>query len=308
MRITLMHNPKAGDAEHGEKQLMTALAKAGHHAAYQSTKKSDYKKALKKPADLVVAAGGDGTVGKIGCQLIDSGIPLSVLPLGTANNLARTLGFIASPEEIIGRLKDGRKRAFDIGRACAPWGKRHFFESVGGGLLADYVSATERKAKKTKGLSSEQEMTLHVSLLRRMLHEYPARKWKIDIDDEDVSDRYILWEAMNIRSIGPALYLASQAATRDGQLDFVCVRESDRSRLMDHLDARLAGKKPKFPLPIRRFRKLQVVWEGPSKLHLDGKLWPPKKQGSRKRRKIEITVRPSALVILQPGRAHQKFA
>ncbi|PYI47151.1 MAG: diacylglycerol kinase, partial [Verrucomicrobia bacterium] len=36
MRVTLMHNPKAGDAEHGEKQLMTALAKAGHHATYQS--------------------------------------------------------------------------------------------------------------------------------------------------------------------------------------------------------------------------------------------------------------------------------
>ena len=107
---------------------------------------------------------------------------------------------------------------------------------------------------------------------------------------------------MNIRSIGPALYLASQAATRDGQLDFVCARESDRFVLMDHLDARLAGKKPKFPLPIRRFRKLQVVWEGSSKLHLDDELWPRKKQQSKQRREIEITVRPSALVILRPGR------
>jgi diacylglycerol kinase family enzyme len=62
MRITLMHNPKAGDAEHGRKQLMAALVKAGHQASYQSTKKEDYKKALGKPADLVVAAGGDGTV------------------------------------------------------------------------------------------------------------------------------------------------------------------------------------------------------------------------------------------------------
>src|SRR6266480_4779130 len=301
MRVTLMHNPKAGDAEHGEKQLMTALAKAGHHATYQSTKKSDYKKALKKPTDLVLAAGGDGTVGKIGRRLIDSGIPLGVLPLGTANNLARSLGFIASSKEIIGRLEDGKKLTFDVGLARGPGGKRYFFESVGGGLLADYVSAA-KKAKKTKRLSSEQEMTRHVSLLRRMLHEYPARKWKIDIDGEDVSDRYILWEAMNIRSIGPALYLASQAATRDGQLDFVFARESDRFVLMDHLDARLAGKKPKFPLPIRRFRKLQVVWVGSSKPHLDDELWSRKKQQSKQRREIEITVRPSALVILRPGR------
>src|SRR6266576_1909047 len=105
MRVTLMHNPKAGDAKHGKKELMAALAKAGHHAIYQSTKKSDYKKALKKSTDLVIAAGGDGTVAKVAFRLIDTGIPLSVVPLGTANNLARTLGFIASPDEIMARLE-----------------------------------------------------------------------------------------------------------------------------------------------------------------------------------------------------------
>ena len=83
MRITLIHNPKAGDAEHGKKELMAALAKAGHHATYQSTKKGDYEKALKKPTDLVLVAGGDGTVTKVAWRLIDTGIPLSVLPLGT---------------------------------------------------------------------------------------------------------------------------------------------------------------------------------------------------------------------------------
>jgi len=73
-----MHNPTAGRGKHDKRELMAALANAGHHAIYQSTKKSDYKKALKKPADLVLAAGGDGTVGKVGCELIDSGIPLGV--------------------------------------------------------------------------------------------------------------------------------------------------------------------------------------------------------------------------------------
>src|SRR5438309_10222651 len=114
MRVTLMHNPKAGDAEHGGKQLMTALAKAGHHATYQSTKKSDYKKALKKPTDLVLAAGGDGTVGKSARRLIGSGSPLGVLPLGTANNLARSLGSIASAKECVGRLEDGKSLPFAV--------------------------------------------------------------------------------------------------------------------------------------------------------------------------------------------------
>ncbi len=299
MRITLMHNPKAGDAEHGEKELMAALAKAGHHATYQSTKKSNYKKALKKPTDLVLVAGGDGTVVKVASRLIDTGIPLSVLPLGTANNLARSLGFVASPEEIIARLEGGKKRAFDIGVTRGPSAKRYFFEAVGGGLFADYVRAAEDEGTKSKKISKEQEMAQHVSLLQRMLHNYPARRWKIEIDGEDISNRYILWEAMNIRSVGPALYLASQAATKDGQLDFVCAREVDRSLLMNHLDARLAGKKHKFPLPIRKFRQLQVTWRG-STLHIDDEPWPGKKQKPKSPSKIEITVKPSALVILQP--------
>src|SRR4029453_6537569 len=101
MRITLLHNPKAGRGKLAKRDLTAALAKAGHHAIYQSTRNSDYKKALKEPTDLVLAAGGDGTVGKVGHELIDTGIPLAVLPLGTANNLARRLGFCGWPEEII---------------------------------------------------------------------------------------------------------------------------------------------------------------------------------------------------------------
>ena len=300
MRIILMHNPKAGDAEHGREELMTALAKAGHHAIYQSIKKSDYKNALKKRADLVLVAGGDGTVTKVACGLIDTGIPLSVLPLGTANNLARSLGFVGSPEEIIARLDGGRKRTFDIGVARGPWKKRHFFEAAGGGLFADYIQAAKRKDKKTKKLSKEQEMALHVSQLRRLLHNYPARHWKIEIDGEEISDRYILWEAMNIRSVGPVLYLASQAATKDGQLDFVCAREADRSLLTEHLDARLAGKKHKFPLPIRRFCHLRIIWKG-STLHFDDETWSGKKEKSKSPSEIEINVKPSAIIVLQPA-------
>ena len=304
MRIILVHNPKAGRGKLARRDLMAALAKAGHHAIYQSTR-SDYKKARKKPTDLVLAAGGDGTVGKVGRELFDTGIPLSVLPLGTANNLARSLGFCASPEEIITGLGRGERRAFDVGLARGPWGKRYFLEGAGGGLLADYLRNAEGKVKGTEKLSKEEEMRRHVSLLRQMLHDYPARKWKIALDGEDTSNRYILWEAMNIRSVGPILYFASHAATKDGRLDFVCVREEDRSLFIEYLDGRLAGRKTKFPLPLRRFRDSKIVCEN-SMLHFDDKVWPDKKQRVKSPSGIEITVKPSALVILQ--HAKQKSA
>ncbi len=106
---------------------------------------------------------------------------------------------------------------------------------------------------------------------------------------------------MNIRSVGPVLYLASQAATRDGRLDFVCAREEERAFLMEYLDARLAGARSKFPLPLRRFHELKVVWEN-STIHFDDKLWPRKSQKVKSPREIEITVKPSGLLILRPGR------
>ena len=295
-----MHNPKAGDREHGRKQLMKALAEAGHHAIYQSTKEKGWRKTLKKETDLVVAAGGDGTVGKVASQLIDTGIPLSVLPLGTANNLARSLGFTYSIEEIIRNLEGGNKHAIDVGEVRLPQTERYIFEGIGGGLLADHVAAADKaEKKKPRQISKEQELTRHVSLLRRMLYDYPARKWKMDIDGKSIADRYILWEAMNIRSVGPALYLAPWAATKDGEFDFVCVREEDRALLMEHLDAQLAGKKSKFPLPMRKFRELKIVWEDGT-IHLDDLLWPGKKDKPRKSDKIKISVKPSALVIQRP--------
>jgi diacylglycerol kinase (ATP) len=304
MRITLMHNPKAGTAQHGKKQLLAALKKAGHRTIYQSTKKRGWEKALKKPTDLVLSAGGDGTVAKVGRKLIDTGIPLAILPLGTANNLARSLGFKTSIEKIIRALRHRKKRVFDVGVARAPWGRKYFFESVGAGLLADYVHRANRETKKqTKKLSKEQELTRHVSLLCRLLHKYRAKKWKVEIDGQDASIQLVLWEAMNIQSVGPALYLSPRAATKDGFLDFVSVREKERPHLHTYLDEWLAGNRKKFPFRISRCRKVEITSKN-SIIRLDGKIWPRDKRKRRRKRpaKIEITIRPSALVVLQPPR------
>src|SRR5438094_9339377 len=112
MRILLLHNPKAGREEHEGEELLAALKKAGHKVVYQSSKKKGIKKALKKKMDLVLAAGGDGTVGKIATYLVDRKIPLSVLPLGMANNLARMLGFHRSARALIAQLEQGEPGGF----------------------------------------------------------------------------------------------------------------------------------------------------------------------------------------------------
>ena len=295
MRVLLLHNPKAGDEEHGSDELIDALKEAGHEVIYQSLKRKGIAKTLKQEIDLVVVAGGDGAVGKAARRLVGGQIPLSVLPLGTANNLARMLGFIAPPEKLIPRLSDGEPRGFDVGVARGPWGKRYFFEGAGAGLFAEYL-VEPKKVDRTEPISKREEMKRHVVELRRQLQDHPARPWKIELDGEDFSDRYLLWQAMNIRSVGPVLKLAPEAKSDDGLLDFVGAREKDRIPLLEYLDARLAGKKRKFPLRRRRFKKMRLSWKK-SPLHFDDEIWPEEDVARPAACEIKIGVEPSALRI-----------
>ena len=184
-----------------------------------------------------------------------------------------------------------------------PWGKRYFFEGAGAGLLADYVQAVKEKEnkaeKKAKKILKKQELRRHISELNKMLQNYRAQPWKIRIDGNNISGRYILWQAMNIRSVGPALYRAPQAAIKDGRFDFVAVLEDDRSLLMKHFNARIAEKRANFPLPMRRFRRLKILRKK-STIHFDDDVWSDKNEKAKRSAKIEITVKPSALVILEP--------
>jgi diacylglycerol kinase family enzyme len=231
-----------------------------------------------------------------------SGIALAILPLGTANNLARSLGFTGSVEEILQSLHCGKSRPFDVGVARASLRPAFFLEAAGGGLFADYFPVAEANEK--KGASPEEELTAHLSLLRQLALDYPARRWKMSIDGDDASGRYILWGAMNIRSAGPSLHLAPKAKADDGRLDFVAVREHERRVFIKHVDAHLAGRKERGPLTPRKFRKL-IIHSPDGAMHLDGRQWPSKKKNNKRQRgAVEIAVKPAALTIWQAGLRH----
>lgn len=92
MKVTLIHNSKAGDDDQPSGDVLSALiCQAGYDVIYQSTKDKNWQAVLEDPGAFVVAAGGDGTVGKVAKQLVGLGIPLAILPLGTAKNIAKTL-------------------------------------------------------------------------------------------------------------------------------------------------------------------------------------------------------------------------
>ncbi len=129
MKISLVHNPTAGGGQDGD-EAVALLTEAGHKVRHRSTK-GRWKVLLQDPGDLLVAAGGDGTVRKVALAAADVDVPFAILPIGTANNIAKTLGLMGDARMLVDSWSQEREHGipFDIGEVN---GKR-FVESVGVG-------------------------------------------------------------------------------------------------------------------------------------------------------------------------------
>jgi diacylglycerol kinase family enzyme len=134
MRITLVYNPTAGDGL--EADALSALLEEAGHTARVVSRKGNWRDALAKPADVVVAAGGDGTVRQVAIELAGSDRPMAILPMGTANNVGRTLGLLSDARPVIASWSRTEPRPFDLGTVHAPWGEEIVVESFGGGAIA----------------------------------------------------------------------------------------------------------------------------------------------------------------------------
>lgn len=304
MQVTLIHNPAAGtedqpDAEH----IMALITDAGHSARYQSSQHADWPRVLDQPSDLLAIAGGDGIVGMVAARLVGKPIPVTILPTGTANNIASALNLKGRPlADLIAGWSDADRLRFDIGSAQGPWGSNYFFEGVGVGAFTDTMARLDarRNVDLAHHEQSEKKIQTALQIMKIRLEGCPAIPLKMTVDGRDQSGDYVLLEAMNIRSIGPNLCLAPQADPTDGVLDFVLVRNDERAQLDAFLSARLAGAPNGPTLSVVRGRHLHIECDE-TRLHLDDDVWPG--QGEHPPFTpmiIDLTLHPEKLVVLVP--------
>jgi diacylglycerol kinase family enzyme len=102
-------------------------------------------------ADLVVAAGGDGTVRACAEVLAGTGIPLAIVPLGTANLVARALGVPGQAGRALEVAFGGRDQPVDLGRVAAADEGMVFAAMAGIGLDAAVVGAAWPWVKRRVG-------------------------------------------------------------------------------------------------------------------------------------------------------------
>ena len=266
-----MHNPTAGNGRHSSDALLALLVEAGHDAAYQSAKAKGFAAALEEPAELVVVAGGDGTVGKVAKRLSGRGTPIAILPLGTANNVATSLGVSGSPRELIAGWPAARRRRVRLGVVRGPWGERRFLEGVGLGLFAWTIRRMRARKRQGGDPEGREKIERALQVVREVLRSYKPRCWEVALDGEDVSGDYLAVEAMNMRCVGPNLVLAPGADPGDDRLDVVLVAERDLERLEAYLSGRLRGSASPPRLAVRRARSVRLAWD-PRATHVDDKV------------------------------------
>ena len=299
VRVALFHNEGAGDGSSVD-EITAVLDRHGHHIVQLVDKEWGAEQILDRHADLVVAAGGDGTVAAAARVLAGSKVPLAILPLGTANNIAKSLLVDGPIDSLVERWAHAAPHSIDLGVARGEWGERAFFESVGAGLIPSGISAAKAHAEALQAhpeTSQEGSSTAKpedaVRTFRDVLAHLEPQRWTIVIDGEPHVDEFLLVEVLNIASIGPNLVLSERADPCDGLFSVAIATAHDRGLLDEYLAHRSGGGDRPLSLPLRHARRIEI--RGSTEVHVDDQLLR-----SRSPQTVSIDIQPAALEFL-PG-------
>lgn len=241
MDVAIVHNAKSGDRSVSADALCEAVIAAGHNVlSYASIKERSWRERVEFGADVVVAAGGDGTVRKVFTMVAESGAVATVIALGTCNNVARTLGLpMRAPLEAVGMWGYGMVESrYHLPRVSSDGFHGLCTEGAGAGLLAELI----QRADDTHADTDDPW-----ELLRQVIVDAPAGRWAVGIDGSDASGDYLAVHATVVRQTGPNLLISPEADPTSPELGVVLIRTGQRPQLWDYVDARRRGEHPASP-------------------------------------------------------------
>ena len=296
-RCKLLHNPGAGDEDHDKNHLLSLIEGNGYECTYASVKDKDWED-IESNVDFLVVAGGDGTVRKVvklllKRKLVEGHLPVALLPLGTANNVATTLELKDDTESLVKSWKRDNRKKFDIGRLYNVAETSFFMESFGYGIFP-YLIKEMQKNEPPESQTPEESMMASLKKLHELIEEYKPRQCSLQADDTDHSGTYLLVEIMNTRSIGPNLFLAPDNDLSDGLLEIVVVPERDKEKFSSFIQQKINGEDAQYEFETIKARSITISWEG-THVHADDEVIKLKKG-----EKVEIEVKPGLIEFLMP--------
>jgi YegS/Rv2252/BmrU family lipid kinase len=287
----LIFNPSSGreHEDRGERLAEVIRALRAHgidpHLGVKTSGKAAHelaRRAVEAGHSLVIVAAGDGTITEVASELIGSQTTLGIVPVGTMNNVARSLGIPLAIDDACALIGMGTTRHVDVGRVVTSGsGKSEIFlECAGIGLGALLAAA---------GQAVEKHRWSHLpGLLRRFKEEHPVHV-KVEMDEVTVEANTHLVTVANAPMFGNNLLAAPAARMDDGFLD-VCLYDGlGEAELTKHFLSASNGKVS--DLATHRARHVRISAEDP--LEVDaGLVQVPA------RRVIEIESVPGALSMI----------
>ena len=220
-KVQLILNGKVA----GNDALKTAVARQraiGHAIEVRVTsEKGDARRFVAETgeADLLIAAGGDGTLNEVVHGLMDLSTVarpvLGVVPMGTANDFATGCGIPHDPEQALALCIEGAEVAIDVGKANEHW----FLNAASIGFGAEVTANTPPELKRVLGHAAYAVMG---AILATNLHHYQGR---LTLPDREIAGSGPVAIVGNGRQAGGGVQVTPRARVDDGLLDILAVRD-----------------------------------------------------------------------------------
>lgn len=291
-RARLVINPIAGgDQPNLERlpEIVAALETGGIRSdiAFTSSEESPTQiaqRAVTEGYDLVVVGGGDGTVSEVAKGLIHAPVPLGIVPIGTYNNIARSLNLPTDLAEACQVLAQGEMRSIDVGVAND---QHYFFEAAGVGLdAALFPLGEEIKGGRWGRMMRAAQLTLnykpkrlHIRFDRPLTQAIPSailRKrrflWRRAASEKyEIRRSALLIVIANGPFYGTGFTVAPDAILDDGLLTVSVFSNFSKWELLRHFWSISLGRYQYSP-KIETFRAAEVRLTSKTKLpvHIDG--------------------------------------
>ena len=218
-RLFFILNPVAGTGR-GAKyfpQLRAVLDAKGVDYGYARSEHPGHAVELTRQAvaageKRIIAVGGDGTVNEVASALYGTGVVMGILPLGTGNDLARTLGLPTEPLEALDVVLNGQVRPMDAGMANDCF----FINAAGYGFDVDVLQRVEKYKKRLNGM-----LPYLLGIAEALFH---LRRLKLTLRRPEGITGFIL-VAGNGQYLGGGMNATPQADPFDGLLDVCLVKD-----------------------------------------------------------------------------------
>ncbi|WP_010651630.1 diacylglycerol kinase [Oceanobacillus massiliensis] len=269
-KARIIYNPTSG-REAIKKALPAILEKfevAGYEAsAHATTCEGDAteaaKQAVERGHDLVVAAGGDGTINEVinGLAGYERRPKLGIIPAGTTNDFARALHIPRDIHKAVDVILSGKSMMLDIGKV-----NDHYFMNIsGGGKLTELSYDVPSKLKTVLG-----QLAYYMKGIEMLPSLKPSRV-KIEYDGQVLEEDIMLFLVSNTNSVGGFEKLAPEAKMDDGFFDLLILKKTNLAEFIQIATLAVRGEHLKSKnIMYTQARHIKVHTDDKMQLNIDG--------------------------------------